>query len=269
MRFILVVVLALAGAPSFAQDQTLADIRQQLTMLAVEIQKLKRELSTTGVQDVTVQGSVLDRLDALEVEMQRLTAKTEQLEFRIGRVVKDGTNRIGDLEFRLVELEGGDVSQLGETSTLGGADLAAVAPEAPQPVQVPDGTQLAVGEKRDFDAALSSLEAGRFAQAADAFRAFRQAYPGSPFEPQALMGLGKALDGQGDTRSAARAWLDSYSGYPQSPVAAEALFRVGEALGRLDKPREACVTLGEVAVRFPGDPFVTEAEAARTALGCS
>ena len=42
--------------------------------------------------------------------MQRLTSKSEELENRINRIVSDGTTRIGDLEFRLVELEGGDVS---------------------------------------------------------------------------------------------------------------------------------------------------------------
>ena len=56
----------------------------------------------------------------MESELQRLTSKTEELENRVNRIVADGTRRIGDLEFRLVELEGGDVGALGQTSTLGG-----------------------------------------------------------------------------------------------------------------------------------------------------
>ena len=267
MRLILVMVAALWAAPVVAQDQTLADIRQQLTLLNIEVQRLQRELSTTGGAQVAVQGSVLDRVNALEGALQQLTAKTEELEFRITRVVRDGTNRIGDLEFRLVELEGGDVSQLGETSTLGGEQIASAAPAAA--VQAPTGTQFAIGEERDFQTAQSALDAGDYAAAARGFQQFRETYPGSPFEPQALLGLGRALDAQGDTRGAARAWLDSYSGYPSSPVAAEALYRVGEALGRLDKPNEACVTLAEVAVRFPGDAYVAQAEQSRASLGCS
>lgn len=269
MRLILCVVLALAaGTNVAAQDQTLADIRQDLTLLNIEIQRLKRELSTTGASGAgSASGSVLDRVNALETQLQRLTGKTEELEFRIDRVVRDGTNRIGDLEFRLVELEGGDVSQLGETSTLGGEAPSQVAAATPAPATTGD-TQLAVGEQADFDAAQAALEAGDADTAAAGFSRFREVYPGSPFEPQALLGLGKALDAQGDVRSAARAWLDSYSGYPQSTVAPEALFRVGEALGRLGKPQEACVTLAEVGARFPGDPFVAEAANVRAQLGC-
>ena len=56
----LVVVLALAGAAQAQnRDETLADIRQEMSVLYVELQKLKRELSTTGgVNDAQVGGSV-------------------------------------------------------------------------------------------------------------------------------------------------------------------------------------------------------------------
>ena len=43
------VALGLQSVPAMAQDaETLADVRQELTVLFVEVQKLKRELSTTG-----------------------------------------------------------------------------------------------------------------------------------------------------------------------------------------------------------------------------
>mgnify|MGYP000635975959 CR=1 FL=1 len=51
MRFVMMVVLGLAFGPVAAQAQdaqTLADVRQELTILNVEVQKLRRELSTTG-----------------------------------------------------------------------------------------------------------------------------------------------------------------------------------------------------------------------------
>ena len=116
--FVVAVLLMTTAVPSLSfaqQEETLADIRQQLSILYVDVQRLKRELSTT-VAPAGTEGevSVLSRIDAIEAELQRLTGKTEQLEFRIDRIVRDGTNRIGDLEFRLVELEGGDVSQLGD-----------------------------------------------------------------------------------------------------------------------------------------------------------
>ena len=105
-----------------AQDaQTLADIKQELAVLLVEMQRLKRELSTTGGAGFQLAGSTLDRVDAIERELQRLTSETERMDGRIEAVVADGTNRIGDLEFRLCEItEGCDIGTLGEAVPLGG-----------------------------------------------------------------------------------------------------------------------------------------------------
>ncbi|MCF7746928.1 tol-pal system protein YbgF [Sulfitobacter sp. M39] len=282
MRFALIVALGLAFGPVAAQAQdaqTLADVRQELTVLNVEVQKLRRELSTTGGASVAVTGgSVLERVNAMESELQRLTSKTEELENRINRVVTDGTNRIGDLEFRLVELEGGDVGSLGQTSTLGGGEMpATMAPATPVPApadplantSTPTNTaELAVGEKIDFERAKAALADGDFRSAADQFATFNQTYPGGPLGPEADLRRGDALDGLGDTREAARAYLASFSADPAGPVAAEALYQLGSSLGALGQTQEACVTLGEVASRFPTSPFVAQAQSERSVLAC-
>lgn len=255
--------------PVLAQeDQTLADIRQELTVLNVEIQKLRRELSTTGSPSVSAQGgTVLDRVTVMEEELRRLTSLTETLENRINSVVADGTNRIGDLEFRLVELEGGDISQLGETSTLGGEDVAAVAPPAAPRTQ-DTGTQLAVSEQQDFETASAALEEGNFVKAATLFFDFNQTYPGSPLAAKADLSRGKALKGAGDIREAARAYLSSFSGDATGPDAPEALYELGASLGALGQYSQACVTLNEVGVRFNDSPFVNFAEVEMTKLSC-
>ena len=130
---LLLAVLGLLPASATAQDRaaTLADIRQQITVLSVEIQSLRRELSTTAsAMGGTSGGTSLERLDAIEAELRRLTADTEELQFRISKVVEDGTNRIDDLQFRLTELEGGDVAKLPKTQPLGGGAPEAAAPTA-------------------------------------------------------------------------------------------------------------------------------------------
>lgn len=269
---VLAVVVALMGSVSplsvaAQSEETLADVRQQLSVLYIEVQRLKRELSTTGAPQASVSGgSVLERLDSIETEVQRLTGKTEQLEFRIDEIVRDGTNRIGDLEFRLVELEGGDLSQLGETTTLGGDFGEITSGPAVTPTE---NTELAVGEEADFERAFAALEGQDFRSAADQFAAFNQAYPGSPLEAEAHLRRGEALEGAGSMPDAARAYLESYSGYPQSRVAPEALYRLGAALGKLGQTNEACVTLNEVEVRHPGHEFAFEAQSQMQSLGCS
>lgn len=275
MRVLVLLALALMiggrAAPALAQgDETLADIRQELNVLYVEIQRLKRELSTTGAPQVGLSGnSVLERVGAIESELQRLTAKTEELDHRIGRIVEDGTNRIGDLEFRLVELEGGDVSKLGETTTLGGDTEASAAPVPVVPQTGGAGSELAVGEQADFDAASTALEAQDYSRASALFSAFNDAYPGSPLAPQAHLGRGRALDGLGDTREAARSYLAAFTSDDTGPAAPDALYQLGAALGRLGQVSQACVTLGEVGARFPASGAVNSAQAEMSALNCS
>ncbi|WP_322864968.1 tol-pal system protein YbgF [Aquicoccus sp. G2-2] len=273
MRWILGIFLALAvsGGVS-AQDRadTLADIRQELTVLHVEVQKLKRELSTTGGAAAISGGSVLDRVSAIENELEGLTAKTENLEHRLNAVVKDGSNRIADLEFRLVELEGGDVSKLSEGTTLGGDVGAGETESGVMPTETPDrdAPQLAMGEQADFDAAQKALKAGENADAAKKFATFNQTYPGSPMAAAANLGRGRALEAQGDLTEAARAYLQAFQIEPNGESAPDALYYLGHGLGRLGQTKEACVTLAEVGVRFPGGEAETRANEEASRLGC-
>ena len=241
-------------------------------MLSVEMQKLTRELSTTGTMGTaTVSGSVLERVDAIENELRRLTARTEELSLRVEAVAQDGTRRVADLEFRLVELEGGDVSTLGQTSTLGG-DLPEGQVAVASPVASPSReltAELAVGEAADFAAARKALEAGEFADAAARLKSFNETYPGSPVATKAALAYGAALEGQGDMTGASRAYLDAFRREPTGEDAPEALYRLGNGLGRLGQTAEACKTLAEVSVRFPGGEPASKAEAERSRLGCS
>ncbi len=273
---LLVLSLSLPQASVAQNAQTLADIRQQLTVLYVELQKLKREMSTTGAPSaLNTGGTTLDRIDAIEEQLQRLTGRTEQLENHVQRVVEDGTNRVGDLEFRLVELEGGDLSTLGETTTLGGDPVPSQSDGSVTTVPtVPaNNTELAIGENADYQRAQAALENGDYVSAQTQFAAFLDTYPGSPLAPQAHLGRGLALDGQGplsheDRAIIARAFLESYSSDMHSPVADQALFNLGRSLGALGKTNEACVTLGEVHARHPGSDMVTLAQSEMRNLGC-
>jgi tol-pal system protein YbgF len=263
---------AVVTAPVQAQDtQTLADIRQELTVLLVEMQTLRRELSTTSGPSVSVSGDTLQRVDLLERELQRLTQRTEELEFRIDRIVRDGTNRVGDLEFRLCELEPGcDIATLGQTPPLGGQTSVAAAP-AP-PVSTPGASgqseELAVGERADFDRALAALNAGDASAALSQFESFLMTYALSPLAAEAHFYRGAALSELGRPRDAGLAFLESFSGAPDGPLAPDALYRLGLSLAELQQTREACTTLGEVGVRFPGSLLVANAEAERARLGC-
>ncbi|MBM9596420.1 tol-pal system protein YbgF [Roseitranquillus sediminis] len=269
----LALILALAlPMPSVAQDaSTLADIRQELSVLYVELQRLKRELSTTGAPGTAIGGvTTLERVDAIESQLTALTARTEEIQNRIDRVVTDGTNRIGDLEFRVCELEPGcDFGEIGETLPIGGeapaGGLSSIVPATPQTGQV----ELAVGEQDAFDRARAAYDAGNYQEAARLFSEFSTTYTGGPLTAEAHYLRGQSLQRQGLTSEAARAYLDSFSGSPQSPHAPDALLQLGLALNQIGQQQEACVTLREVSTRFPQSPAASEAQAAVASLGCS
>lgn len=269
MRRALALALALTvAAPPLAaqQDETLADIRQELSVLFVELQRLKRELSTTGGPGVAVGGeTTLERVDAIEAELQRLTRATEALRNRVDQVVADGTNRIGDLEFRVCELEPGcDISEVGETLPLGGEAVAPPAPATPT-----QGVELAVAEQDDFDRAREAFDAGSYEDAAERFRTFAEKYTGGPLTGEAHFLRGEALSRLDRTSDAARAYLASFSGYPGGARAPEALLRLGLALEELGQRQEACVTLRQVTARYPDSPTSVEAQTAVAELSCS
>ncbi|MBD3677761.1 MAG: tol-pal system protein YbgF [Rhodobacteraceae bacterium] len=263
-------LLLAAPAASQGREETLADIRQELSVLYVEVQRLNRELSTTGGANAPrVSGSLLERVDLIEAELSRLTAKTEELEFRIGRVVSDGTNRIGDLEFRLCELEAGcDIASLGDTPRLGGEAGGAGMATPPSQPSYEGGTQMAVAEQADFDRALSAYKDGDYSAAQEGFADFVKTYTGGPLTGEAHFYRGEALYQLGQRSAAARAYLDSFSGSPQGARAPDALYKLGVSLADLGQTSEACVTLREVGVRFPASPINDQARAKMRALSC-
>ncbi len=277
---ILAAALALSpvAGPAAAQDSTLADIRQELSVLFVELQRLKRELSTTGNPAMALGGATaLERMDRIEAELQRLIGRAEQMELRIDRVVTDGTNRVGDLEFRLCELEPGcDLGKLGDTPRLGGDAPGNGAALTPGPSPLPpaqttgDGTapQLAMGEQADFDAARAAFDSGDHQGAADRFQRFTETYPGGPLNGEAHFLRGEALAATGQTAAAARAYLAAFSGNPDGARAPDALLRLGTSLGALGQRDEACVMLAQVGARYPGTTQDQQAQAQSQGLGC-
>ncbi|MCU0803187.1 MAG: tol-pal system protein YbgF [Rhodobacteraceae bacterium] len=263
--------LFLAG-PALAQGspETLADIKAQISALAGQFNALKSELVSSGAAGTgAAGGDALQRLDAIEAELARLNGQAEQIELRLSRVVQEGTTQLEDLQFRVCELEEGcDVMALPELSLDGGAGPAPVVADPVTATADPGGPQLAMGEQADFDRAAEVLASGDFQGAATLFATFTQSYPGSPLTQAAQLRRGDALNSAGDTANAARSYLEAFSGAPDGALAGEALLKLGQGLGALGQVQDACVTLAEVGVRFPGSLDATNAQVSMQGLGC-
>lgn len=258
-----------------ASAETVADLQAELTLLNSQVDQLRTELVKTGPTRglPTAPATALTRLDQLQAELKRVTNRVDVLSNDITRIAQDATNRVGDIEFRLTEIEGGDTSLLAKPAPLGGG--VTPAPAAPSALADPTtaapsrgADQLTVTEKSDFDAAVAAAESGDNARAAQLFATFLSTYPGGPMSSEAQFRRGEALAAQSDWRNAARAYLDSFSGAPEGPIAPRALFRLGVSLGKLGQTNEACLTLAEVVNRYPGSPLTSDVAAQKQALRC-
>ncbi len=268
--FLLAVLAAPLAAPAQDRAATLADIREELAALTRQIDGLRAELATSpgslGGDGAPAQTGPLARLDAIEGELRRLTDRTEDLQFRIERIVADGTNRIDDLKFRLTELEGGSVSAIPPTEPLGGEGPEPSAP-MPPPATGPD---LAVGEQADFDAAVTLTREGTPADAYEALNSFVADYPRSPLAAEAHLYRGDMLGALGNTAQAGRAYLESYTLAETSDpgIASEALLKLGGTLADLGQTREACITIEQVADVYPGTTAARDATTRLDGLAC-
>lgn len=261
LKFIRAAVLSvLFASPIAAQEMTLEDIRLDLVELAQQIETLRGELSATGSSGLTAQeaAGAMVRIDEFNENLRTALGRVEALEIRIQAIVDDGTRRIGDLDFRITEIEGGDTTLLLNTVPLGG--------------QVDDGgADLASGERADFNAAKRALEDGDGATAATLLSAFVTAYPDGPLSTEARFLQGEALSLQGDHQNAARNYLKSFSSAPDSPFAARSLYGLSVSLNALGQTEQACLTLSEIQIRYPdlGPDLARDVLEQKAIQGCS
>lgn len=239
-----------------AGADTVADLRADLGALTGAVAELARELSSgAATAQPGYDGPLLDRVDRMEAVLADLTGRIEQLEFRIRRAIDDASNRLGDLEFRLTELEGGSTEGLSP-------------PALGQPVTDSAQPQLAAGEQRAFEDAMALAATEQPEAAAAALTRFIDTYPGSPLGAEASFKLAELNRALGREPDAARAYLNLYMAAPDGPDAPRALLALGESLGRLDQAAEACAMFDELRSRFPGSDEATRSKSAGAQFDC-
>jgi tol-pal system protein YbgF len=249
----LVALLVMAG-PASAQlwtgASTTDDLQYRLSVIDAELADIRARLggassAGSGTTALGGGGDALVRLERLEAEIRQLTGKVEKMAFEQRQIAEDAARRFGDVEFRLTELEGGDISALPPVAPLGGGSVG----PAPAP-----GPAVSVSERSDLDRAIQDIEKGRFDQGEDRLRSFLTTYPGSPLKGEALYWLGESQFVRGAFQNAARSYLDGYNINRESDSAPRNLYRLGVTLGRLGQVSEACLTLREVRNQYPNGP---------------
>jgi len=230
------------------------------------------------------------RFAAIETELQRLTDKVERLSFEQRQLVERMDRLQRDVEFRLSQLEGGDVfggiagSVPGSVSSVpsGAAGstriIGTVSAEDLQRTQsLNQGQTAAVGQSGDgrssdigtgsvaapaaasglsaeqqYQAAFKLLRGAQYADAEQALQDFVQANPGDPLVANAKYWLGETHYVRDDYRSASQAFAIAYRDHPNGPKAADSLLKLGLSLSLLGQTGQACQVLKELETRPAG-----------------
>lgn len=230
------------------------------------------------------------RLSQLEGQMRDLTGKLEEALFRANQIQQRLDRLVGDIDFRLGQLERGGAP------APSAQQAPSPAPEAPTgaAVQAPRaGANVAPGESRlvlvpgqpapaptqqaqaggaPAAAAQVALPAGPpevqyefayglyqqavqdrgdFGRAESALRQFVTAHPQHRNAGDAQYWLGETFYARRDWNAASREFAAQFRTYPQHAKAPDSLLRLGQSLGQLNRRNDACGTLAELDRRYP------------------
>ncbi len=198
-----------------------------LTTLAASQSTAQRlellERRVARITDLTLQ------LDQLRSENQQLRGEIENLSYEIERLKRKQRDIYLDIDQRLSNVSGGAPATVERpTETTGGAPAETVEPVVPrEPAPVANRNRAKVTADYQAAYALLSPQQKRYAEAAKAFEAFLQKYPGDELAPNAQYWLGEAHYVSQNNAAAQQAFEVVVDRYPASNKAPGALFKIG------------------------------------------
>lgn len=243
------------------QDEAIAAIQARITELQEAHRTSQAELKAVTTAHNNTRGELTAasaRVDDLEATVKSLNGTAETLTADLAAARRDlgaaqAQNR--DLLERLARVES---AQAAMTVAGGSSAVPAAAVTPSNPVQA-------------FAAARALMDAGRFAEAGDAFEAYTTAHAAQPNAAEANYWLGETLYVRENYGDAAQAYIAALKGWPKSSWAPDALVKLSNSLIALKQPAEACRTLGEFDRRYASAPagLKTRARSARTQAKCA
>jgi len=230
------------------------------------LERLERRVAT--VTDLTL------RLDALQRENRQLRGEIETLNHQIQRLERKQRDIYLDIDQRLANIgqspapgqssapapvtpprapagSAAPVSDAGAQPAGGGRPLAG-APAAPPSAPVADPRQMQADYKAAY--ALLSPSQKRYDDAAKAFTAFLERYPGSTLAPNAQYWLAEAYYVSQKNDEALQAFTTVVEQYPDSPKVPGALYKIGRLQQVKGNNAEARKALQRVVAEYPTSP---------------
>ena len=276
-----IVSAAGASAPALAQDES---TEARLRKIEAEVRALQRSVfpgasgrffqpeisGGTPAQPDTVAPSstavtdILARLDALEAQLQSLTAHAER-----------NTNSLSELETRLAALEvtrvapspdmteGQSASQTNLSAMTGGASSPPPSPPPPPPAAAgPSAERLAAVQEiakpqtddpgdDEYSYGFRLWDAGFYPEAQQQLALFVEKYPDHWRTTYGRNLLGRAYLDAGKPDQAAPWFLRNYQADKQAARAPDSLLYLAEAMIATNDTNRACIALAEFADMYP------------------
>ncbi len=278
--------LAFAAAPALAQD---ADEESRIRRLEAEVRALQRKVfpggdgryfepqitgapntpATVTTPSTTAVTDILARLDAMETQVQRLTAQSEESANAIRLLserldaYESGAKSNGAIDSNLSSMTGAPPPKPNITPPPAPAQrLVAAAPSTTAPATGPSAERLAtvqaIAKPRTDDAADDEYsygfrlwEAGFFPEAQQQLTMFVEKYPNHWRATYGRNLLGRAyLDG-GKGREAAPWFLKNYQTDKNGERAGDSLLYLAETMIALKDTNRACIALAEFGETYP------------------
>lgn len=261
--------LVATSMPAIAQDNDETRIRK----LEAEVRALQRKVfpggdgryfepeitgqpaaaPTTAAPSTTAVTDILARLDALESQLQRLTAQYEV-----------GTNAIRLLEERIEKIERSNAQGVSapstETSSAPSSSVPAASPAPaaarPDPARVSAVQAIAKPQTGDagddeYSYGFRLWDAGFFPEAQQQLTMFVEKYPSHARTSYGRNLLGRAYLDDGKPSEAAPWFLKNYQADKNGARAGDSLLYLAESMIALKDTKRACIALSEFGETYP------------------
>lgn len=261
-----VLILALA-TPAHAQlfggkrqDEAIAAIQARIA----ELQEAHRQAQA----EIT---ALTQAHNATRGELTAASARVDDMEATVKSVNGTAEALAADLAGARRDLAAAQAQNRALTERLAIVESAQAALAVAPSSAVPASTTAPSDPAAAFAAARALMDAGKFAEAGDAFAAYTVAHSGAPRVAEASYWRGETLYVRENYGDAAQAYIVALKGWPKASWAPDAVVKLSNSLIALNQPGEACKALGEFDRRYASAAAAVKARArnARTAAKCA
>ena len=248
-------VLAFMAAPSFAQSPV---------------------YSTNNSPSAQAAAQVEIRLQQMETQIRELTGRVEQQVYEINQLKQE-----------IKTLENMQAAPLDTAPLRGSGQIAMperdpMAPVQSNPLNLDIKPPTILGMKTSvpgggttdatalYEQAFAYVKSQNYEQAQEGFETFLKDHPDHVLAANAKYWLGETHYVRGEYKKSARIFAEGFQNYPESAKAPDILLKLGMSLAGMNKEKEACVALSQVAIKFPAgnDPVLGRADQEMEKLGC-